>query len=78
MAARRAPRSFVAAAHAACFSMAFSVRLGKNGTVATRLDVTCSVTFEKLEAGWKVTASALTVTGVVPGHRPGDVRDDRR
>ena len=47
--------------------MAFSVRLGNNGTPATRLDVTAAVTFDKLEAGWKVTESALTVSGVVPG-----------
>jgi lipoyl-dependent peroxiredoxin len=64
---KTSPEELVAAAHAACFSMAFSVRLAKNGTVATRLDVTCAVTFDKLEAGWKLTESALTVSGVVPG-----------
>jgi osmotically inducible protein OsmC len=57
----------MAAAHAACFSMAFSARLGKNGTPPTKLDVSCAVTFDKVEAGWKVTESALTVSGVVPG-----------
>lgn len=64
---KTSPEELVAAAHASCFSMAFSGRLAKNGTVATRLDVTCAVTFDKLEAGWKITESALTVTGVVPG-----------
>lgn len=64
---RTSPEELVAAAHASCFSMAFSARLGKNGTPPTRLDVTCAVTFDKLEAGWKVTESALTVIGVVPG-----------
>jgi osmotically inducible protein OsmC len=64
---KTSPEELVAAAHASCFSMAFSARLAKNGTTATRLDVTCAVTFDKLEAGWKVTESALTVTGVVPG-----------
>ncbi|HEX7472762.1 MAG TPA: OsmC family peroxiredoxin [Candidatus Limnocylindrales bacterium] len=61
------PEELLAAAHAACFSMAFSNGLAKNGTVATRLDITCAVTFEKGDAGWKVAQSALTVTGVVPG-----------
>jgi osmotically inducible protein OsmC len=64
---RTSPEELVAAAHASCFSMAFSARLAKNGTPPSRLDVTCAVTFDKLEAGWKVTESALTVTGVVPG-----------
>jgi len=64
---KTSPEELVAAAHASCFSMSFSGRLAKNGTVATRLDVTCEVTFDKLEAGWKVTKSALKVTGVVPG-----------
>jgi lipoyl-dependent peroxiredoxin len=64
---KTSPEELLAAAHSACFSMAFSSGLAKNGTVATRLDVTCAVTFEKGEAGWKVAQSALTVTGVVPG-----------
>jgi osmotically inducible protein OsmC len=64
---KTSPEELLAAAHAACFSMAFSGRLATNGTVATRLDVTCAVTFDKLETGWKVTQSALKVTGVVPG-----------
>ena len=64
---KTSPEELLAAAHAACFSMAFSNGLAKNGTVATRLDVTCAVTFEKGEAGWKVAHSDLTVTGVVPG-----------
>jgi osmotically inducible protein OsmC len=64
---KTSPEELVAAAHASCFSMAFSARLAKNGTTATRLDVTCAVTFDKVGDGWKVTESALTVTGVVPG-----------
>ena len=64
---KTSPEELMAAAHSACFSMAFSARLGKNGTPPTKLDVSCAVTFDKLEAGWKVTESALTVTGVVPG-----------
>jgi osmotically inducible protein OsmC len=29
--------------------------------------VSASVTFDKVESGWKVVSSALTVNGVVPG-----------
>lgn len=61
------PEELVAAAHAACYSMAFSGRLGRAGSPPERLDVSATVTFEKLEAGWKVVSSALTVRGVVPG-----------
>lgn len=64
---KTSPEELVAAAHAACYSMAFSGRLGRAGSPPERLDVSAIVTFEKLEAGWKVASSALTVRGVVPG-----------
>ena len=64
---KTSPEELLAAAHASCFSMALSVRLARNGTTATRLDIRCEVTFDKQESGWKVSQSALTVTGVVPG-----------
>jgi lipoyl-dependent peroxiredoxin len=61
------PEELVAAAHAACFSMAFSNGLAKNGTPPNRLDVTAVVSFDKLDAGWRLTNSDLTVRGDVPG-----------
>lgn len=64
---KTSPEELVAAAHAACFSMAFSSNLAKAGHRAERLDVSAEVTFDKLEGGWTVTKSALTVRGVVPG-----------
>lgn len=64
---RTSPEELVAAAHAACYSMAFSAGLARAGTPPTRLDVGATVTFDKLEAGWRVVSSALTVHGVVPG-----------
>lgn len=64
---RTSPEELIASAHAACFSMAFSSQLAKNGTPATMLDVRCEVTFDKGEAGWGITKSALTVRGTVPG-----------
>ena len=64
---KTSPEELLAAAHAACFSMAFSSRLAKNGTPATTLEVRVEVTFEQGEAGWKVAASKIKVTGTVPG-----------
>ena len=64
---RTSPEELVAAAHAACFSMALSGALGRAGTPADRLEVSAAVTFDKLDAGWRVVSSALTVRGWVPG-----------
>ncbi len=64
---RTSPEELLASAHASCFAMAFSAGLGRNGTPPASLAVKAAVTFDKLEAGWKVVSSALTVRGVVPG-----------
>jgi lipoyl-dependent peroxiredoxin len=61
------PEELLAAAHAACFAMALSGALGRAGTPPDRLDVSAEVIFDKVEAGWRVTSSALTVRGRVPG-----------
>ena len=61
------PEELVAAAHASCCSMALSGALGRAGSAPERLDVSAEVTFDKLEAGWRVVSSHLTVRGVVPG-----------
>jgi osmotically inducible protein OsmC len=47
--------------------MALSGALGRAGTPPDRLDVSAEVTFDKLEAGWRVVSSAITVRGWVPG-----------
>src|SRR6185369_17165839 len=64
---KTSPEELLAAAHASCFSMAFSSRLAKNGTPATKLDITAEVTFDQQEVGWKVGSSKLIVRGEVPG-----------
>ena len=61
------PEELIAAAHAACFSMSLSGKLGRNNTPPDNLEVSATVTFEKHEAGWVIASSALTVTGTVPG-----------
>ncbi len=64
---KTSPEELLAAAHASCFSMAFSARLAKNETPATNLDVRAEVTFDQVDGGWKVAASKLIVKGTVPG-----------
>ena len=61
------PEELVAAAHASCFSMAFSAGLGGGGTPPTKLEVDATVTFEQVDGGWKVISSALKVVGTVLG-----------
>jgi osmotically inducible protein OsmC len=64
---KTSPEELLAAAHASCFSMAFSGRLAKNGTPPKDLNVKVEVTFDNASGGWKVTTSRITVVGDVPG-----------
>ena len=64
---RTSPEELIAAAHASCFSMAFAGQLARNSTPPTSLEVKAVVTFDKTDAGWKITRSELTVRGTVPG-----------
>jgi osmotically inducible protein OsmC len=64
---KTSPEELLAAAHASCFSMALSGKLGRAGTPATKLDVKAVVTFDRVGDAWTVVSSALTVKGVVPG-----------
>jgi len=64
---RTSPEELLASAHASCYAMAFSGGLGRNGTPPASLKVTAKVTFDKVDSGWKVVSSALTVRGNVPG-----------
>jgi osmotically inducible protein OsmC len=69
---RTSPEELIAAAHGSCFAMAFSAGLGRAGTPPERLEVSAEVTFDKLDAGWRVVSSHLTVRGVVPGISEAD------
>jgi len=64
---RTSPEELLAAAHASCFAMALSFGLAGTGKPPKKLEVSATVTFDKVEAGWRVTSSALAVRGVVPG-----------
>ena len=61
------PEELIAAAHAACFTMALSAQLEKAGLKADSLDTNATVTMEKRETGWEVTESHLDVTAQIPG-----------
>jgi osmotically inducible protein OsmC len=61
------PEELIAAAHAACFSMALSLMLTKAGTPPTSIKTTASVKVEKDGDGFTVTEIALTTRGEVPG-----------
>jgi osmotically inducible protein OsmC len=65
---RTSPEELLAAAHAACYAMAFSHALAQAGTPAERLHVSSTVTvLPKQGGGLQITRSALEVEGVVPG-----------
>ncbi len=64
------PEELVAAAHAACFSMALSVQLGEMGFVAEKISTAATITLEKTAGGWTITESHLDVTAQVPGVTP--------
>ena len=61
------PEELIAAAHAGCFSMALSAQLGNVGMTAESIDTTATLTLEKTEAGFSITASHLDVTVKIPG-----------
>jgi osmotically inducible protein OsmC len=64
---KTSPEELLAAAHAACFAMAFSHGLAQAGTPAERLNVNATCAFEQVEGGWKVSTMVLDVRGRVPG-----------
>lgn len=59
------PEELIAAAHAACFSMALSLMLGEAGLTPERIETHAEVTLEKVGEGFEITASHLrTVVGI--------------
>lgn len=59
------PEELVAAAHAACFSMAFSGKLEAANMTAESIDTKATLTMEKLDAGWTVTTIHLDVVSKI-------------
>ena len=61
------PEELLAAAEAACFSMALAVGLEQAGTPATKIETEAACTVDKQGAGFKITTMKLVVRGTVPG-----------
>jgi len=64
---RTSPEELLAAAHATCFSMAFSSDLTKAGSPPESLHVTSEVTADRVDGKWTVVSSKLSVRGRVAG-----------
>jgi osmotically inducible protein OsmC len=65
------PEELLAAAHAGCFSMAFSKGLTDAGHIPNRVHTTARVHLEKGESGFSVTRIELTTEASVPGMEEG-------
>jgi lipoyl-dependent peroxiredoxin len=61
------PEELIAAAHAACFSMALSGQLSAAKLTPESINTNANLTMEKLESGWAITAVHLDVVAKVPG-----------
>lgn len=61
------PEELLAAAEAACFSMALSLGLEQNGTPSTKVETDAACTIDKVGDGFKITTMKLTVRATVPG-----------
>jgi osmotically inducible protein OsmC len=61
------PEELIAAAHAGCFSMALSAQLGNANLKPERIATEATLTMEKLEAGFTITAIHLQVNARIPG-----------
>src|SRR3954464_15450069 len=61
------PEELLAASHASCYAMALSGGLGRAGSKPESLNVSATVTFDKVGEGFKVVSSVLEVRGKVPG-----------
>lgn len=61
------PEELLAAAHAACYSMALSSNLEKNGTPGERVETQAACTIEKVGDAFKITTMKLDVKAKVAG-----------
>ena len=61
------PEELIAAAHAGCFSMALSAQLGNAGMTAEQIQTTATVSLDKTDGGFAITAVHLDVTAKIPG-----------
>jgi lipoyl-dependent peroxiredoxin len=68
------PEELIGAAHASCFSMALAGDLEKAGHRPESIRTTASVSVEKGEAGWDITAIDLDTQVQAPGIDQAELR----
>jgi osmotically inducible protein OsmC len=68
------PEELLAAAEAACFSMALGLGLESAGTPPTRVETSAACTIDQVPGGFKITKMQLTVRATVPGSTPDAFR----
>jgi osmotically inducible protein OsmC len=61
------PEELIAAAHAACFSMALAGRLTREGAAPERIETKATLTLDVGEAGARITRVHLETRATVPG-----------
>lgn len=61
------PEELIGAAHAGCFSMAFSMILGIAGFTPDKIETTATISLEPVDGGFAITASHLNLTASIPG-----------
>src|SRR5690348_14751781 len=60
------PEELIAAAHAACFSMALSLLLGNEGLTPESIETTSTVSLDKAGEGFEISSSHLQVVARIP------------
>lgn len=61
------PEELIAAAHAGCFSMAFSGKLAGAGFKPEKISTKANLTLEQVQGAWTITTIHLDMTAKVPG-----------
>lgn len=69
------PEELIGAAHAGCFSMAFSMILGNYDAVADEIDTKATVSLEEQGGGFAITKIHLDMTAKIPGISEEDFRE---
>jgi osmotically inducible protein OsmC len=60
------PEELIGAAHASCFTMAFSMILGEDNFTADNIETESTITLEKEDQGFSVTRSKLILNATIP------------
>lgn len=60
------PEELIGAAHAGCFSMAFSMILGEAGFTPDKIETAATVALEQKDGGFAITTVHLDVTATIP------------